>query len=565
MKFLYTFVYLLFFFTNIVAQNANFAPPVDIPIVLNGNFGEIRNNHFHAGIDIKTNGETGLPVFAIEDGFVSRISVSPSGYGNALYVQHTNGYTSVYAHLEKFADPINNWVKTEQYRQESFAVNLFPKPQQFEYKKGEQIALSGNSGSSAGPHLHFEIRKTDTESPVNPLLFKFDIKDNTRPVVENLYIYPLADSSHVANNTQAQKISLVYYNEAYHPKGINTFDGYGQIGFGVDAIDYLDGNWSKCGIYQLEYWVDKQLINSFRLNELSYDEMRYINSHTDYEANIRDGSKVHKTYIEPGNKLSIYQQSKHSGIFNFNDGRRHTIEIFLYDTKMNASKIEFTIKSGQAVKHKNKTTEAFFEHNKANLFETDEVCVSTPENALYTNINFIYKKGKTPPGAYSPLYRIHNQYTPLHQKASISIDAELLPEYLQKKSLIALFDIKTSEFSSIGGTYKNGKVQTSSYQFGDMCIVADTLAPDIQALSIKDGQLMEQNRIRFKISDKLSGIESYEVEIDGKWILFEYDPKRELLEYTFDEHIQTGKTHTLKLVVTDKKENINTYETEFYH
>ncbi|MDA3880583.1 MAG: M23 family metallopeptidase [Prolixibacteraceae bacterium] len=565
MKAFYTLFFFIFLFSCLHAQNVNFAPPVDIPLILNGNFGEIRSNHFHAGIDIKTNGETGIPVYAIEDGYVSRVAVSPLGYGNALYIIHPNGFTSVYAHLEKYDNAISEWVKKEQYKQKSFALNLYPKPNQFDFKKGDMIAYTGNSGSSAGPHLHFEIRKTETQNPVNPLLFKFDIKDNTKPVVENLYIYPVTDSSHIENSTNKKKYDLVFYNGAYRPKGKHTFEGYGKLGFGVDAIDYLDGNWSKCGIYQLEYWVDNQLLISFQIDELSYSNMRYINSHIDYEENIRNKSKFHKTYIEPGNKLSIYQQARNSGLFSFEDGKRHKVEIVIYDTNMNASKIEFSIKAGQPVKHKSEKTEAEFNYNTANHYKTDDIEISLPENALYTNIKFIYKKGKTPQGALSPLFRVHNKYTPLHKPAIISISAANLPRELRRKALIALFDIQTSELSSIGGEYNNGEVHTSTYKFGDMCIVADTIAPEIVPLSFKKGKLMEQNRIRFKITDKLSGIDSYEVFIDGKWILFEHDPKRDLIEYTFDEHLKAGKNHKLKLVVTDKKENKSTFETEFYY
>jgi len=563
----FAFTFILFLFGwNTLGQEPVFTPPLDIPLMLNGNFGEIRPNHFHTGIDLKTKGETGLPVFSIDDGYVSRVSVSSTGYGNAIYINHPSGYTSVYGHLEKFSPVINEWVKTQQYRLKSFEVNLAPVENQFKVKRGEEVAISGNSGSSAGPHLHFEIRKTQNENPVNPLFFNFNIKDETKPTVENLYIYPLGDDSHVQNKTTKQAFKLVYYADGYHLKGIQSLNFYGEIGFGVDAIDYLDDTWSKCGIYQLEYWVDNQLINSFELDELAFDKNRYLNSHIDYDAFKRENRKVHKTFIDPGNKLDIYRQTTNRGLFNFNDGKRHKIQIIIYDAKMNAAEISFYAISTNPVKHQDPKKETLFKYNADNDFKTDQLEIKIPEGALYTDLNFEFKVGNQPASTFSPLYRIHNIYTPLHKNIEIKIKPNNLPEHLEKKSLLSQFNIQNGKFSAIGGNFEKGWVVANTRTFGNICVVVDTLAPNIYPLSIKNKEtLMESNQIRFKIDDDLSGIKSYNGTIDNKWVLFEFDAKRDLLVYNVDENIKKGKKHQLELVVEDQKGNIASYKATFYY
>ena len=549
----------------LLAQYPDFTSPVDIPIVLSGNFGEIRSNHFHAGIDIRTKGETGLPVFSIEEGFVSRVAVSPTGYGYAIYIDHPSGYTSVYAHLDQFSPEVAAWVKTQQYKNKSFQVNLFPKKDQFIIKKGEEIGNSGNSGSSAGPHLHFEIRRTKSEKPINPLFFNFNISDETKPTVENLYVYPLGKNSHIMNKTERQQFKLVFYGGTYRLKGIQSLDLFGDIGFGVDAIDYLDNNWSKCGIYQLEYWVDNKLINSFELDELDYSKTRYLNSHIDYEIFQQSKQGVHKTFIEPGNKMEIYHQTYNGGLFNFDDGKRHKVQIIMYDVKMNSSEIQFYINSTTPVKHPEKKTTAKFKFYTDNAYNDDEIEVYLPVDALYNDLDFDYKKGNIPASAYSSLHRVHNKFTPLHLPIDIKIKPVKLPVELQDKALIAQFDIKTGKFSSIGGSFEKGWVKTTTRNFGDLCVVVDTIPPLIRPLSLKNNALTEPNRLRFRITDDLSGIKSYNGTLDGKWILFEYDAKRDLIVYNFDDRIKPGKSYKLKLIVEDQQGNIGNFETSFYY
>lgn len=565
MKQVILFIFFVVALINLQAQYPPMSMPVNIPIILNGNFGEIRANHFHSGIDIKTNGEIGISVFSVDDGFISRISVSPVGYGNAIYIDHPSGFTSVYGHLDCFSDTIAKWVRLQQYKERSFQINLFPDKKQFSVNKGQEIGKSGNSGSSSGPHLHFEIRKTEQEKPINPLFFDFDITDTTKPAVENLYVYPLSDSSHVMNKTQKQCYPLVFYGGSYRLKGIQSLDVWGQIGFGIDAIDYFDNNWSKCGIFQMEYWVDNQLINSFEIDEIDFNLTRYINSHIDYEVFKQNNKGIHKTFIEPGNKLEIYKQTYNSGIFEFKSKNRHKVQIIFYDAHMNASEIVFYVNPTKPIPHYAKNRDVLFNFSTENRFETNDIKILLPLGSLYSDLNFEYKKGKAPNDTYSSLHRVHFPTTPLHLPIEIKIKAENIETGLESKAIIAIFDIKTGEYSSIGGTYNTGWVETQTRNFGDMCIVVDTIAPEIRPLSIENNKLTEPNRIRFRINDKLSGIKSYQGTIDDKWVLFEYDAKRSLLTYNFDDRIKKDKKHKVELVVEDQKQNTSIYTATFLY
>lgn len=565
MKFLFVSICTLLLVIEGFGQTPSFVSPVNIPLVLNGNFGEIRSNHFHAGIDIKTNGMTGLPVFSIADGVISRISVSATGYGKTLYIDHPSGYTSVYAHLDRFIPEIEKWVKEQQYLLQRFEVNLEPSPTLFRFSKGEQIAFSGNTGSSAGPHLHFEIRKTESQHPVNPLLLGFNIIDTSKPVVTGLFIYPLDDNSHVKSGNKKQKFALTLQNGVYRIKDLNeAIPVWGNIGFGIEATDYLDASWSKCGIFKLEIRVDSLLVNSFTIDELAYEKMRAMNSHIDYEEFVSTKRRIQKTYIEPGNRLDIYSNSVNSGIVNLSDGAKHRINISVFDVAMNRSEIVFWVQCTKPVVFPEKKYAAFFKFDRKNKFETDDVELVIPEEALYTDVKFTYKRLPKTVGIYSDLHQLHDNNVPLHNYAEVKIKASHLPEHLRHKAIICLTDAQGTPKTSLGGEYSFGWIKTETRNLGTMCIAVDTIAPRIKPLSFSEqNTLTEKNRIRFKITDNLSGIKTYNGFIDGSWVLFEYDAKSNTITYHFDEKIAPGKKHQLKLVIEDAKANKREYTASF--
>ncbi len=295
----------LFIYSQLKNDSAIFQSPVDFPIYLAGNFGEIRAEHFHAGIDIKTQGVEGKKIYSIDDGYISRIKITANGYGKTIYIEHPNGYTSVYGHLRDFAPEINKRVKDIQYQNKKFEVDYFPPKDEFQFKKGEIIAYSGNTGQSSGPHLHFEIRDSRNQDPLNPLLFNFPIKDDIAPVFNSLFIYPATKYSLINGLYQPAFYSLIKENESY--KINDTINLSGRFYFGYEINDFLNDSKNRCGIYTLSVLINNQEAYHHKIDRISFSEMGYVRSHIDYSERIRSKKTIQRTYIAPNNKLSIYK------------------------------------------------------------------------------------------------------------------------------------------------------------------------------------------------------------------------------------------------------------------
>ncbi len=560
---------LTIFFTTAFTPVANpdyFSAPLKIPMQLAGNFGELRTNHFHSGIDIKTEGRTGLQVYAAADGEISRINISPFGFGLALYIDHPNGTTTVYGHLLKLRDDLQKYARSVQYDKESFSIDIPVPKGMFKVKKEELIAYSGNSGSSGGPHLHFEIRETANQHPVNPLLYNFNVQDNTSPKILSAVLYPLSNDSHVSGKTYAQRIETVYYNGAFHLKNNPTLLVYGDIGFGLQTLDYLDGSWSKCGVYEINLSVDDEPVFSFRANELSFDETRYLNSHIDYSQFQKYSRRIQKNWVEPGNYLHNYPVLQNRGISRLDDGKTHTISYEVRDVKGNSSKLEFNVISKKIdVKRPEKDGIPMY-YNKPAEIEKDGLEASFKTGTFYSDFILDYKERSSNNLYYSPIYKLQNSETPVHQFYNLKVKAVNLPEELEDKALLAAIDEKTGKKWALGGNYSHGWVEARVRQLGSFAIAIDTIPPSIVPINIQNrNTITDRTKISFKISDGFSGIGEYRGEIDGKWVLFEYDAKNRLLEYKFDAgRMEFNKKHQLKLVVSDTKGNTKTYEATFY-
>ncbi|WP_321308807.1 M23 family metallopeptidase [Marinifilum fragile] len=540
-----------------------FRSPVDFTITLSGNFAELRNNHFHSGIDIRTF-TTGKKVYAIADGFVSRIKISAGGYGKAIYIDHPNGYTSVYGHLDDFNKTINEFVKAHQYSKNTFEFDLNLKKDRFPVKKGEVIAISGNTGSSAGPHLHFEIRDTKSEHPLNPLLFGFKIKDTTPPKIFNLYVYPIDSLSSVNGKNTRQKFPVTYYNNAYHLKGDPKIILSGNIGFGIQVNDYLDNTWGKCGIYKMKVKVNDSLITDYSFKEFSFDESRYINSHMDYSLNIMEKRRIHKCFKEPNNKLSMYNYFSNSGIYNFKAGTRYKIDFLAYDTKNNLAKLRIFAQAKETSKpFKQSDYNQLLSCINENVFIKDELELKFPTNSFYSDVKFKYSK-KTDSTYLSDIHSIHERTTAVHKYYTIAIKPNRTFKN-ENKLFIATIE-KPDKISNVGGAYINGWVKSKTNVFGDFAIVQDTTPPTIKPrTNFKLKNLSVQDKISFTIEDELSGIKSYNGTIDGKWVLFEYDAKNNHLFYKFDKkRLLPNRKHKLELEVTDKLNNKANFQADFF-
>ncbi|NLB27243.1 MAG: M23 family metallopeptidase [Bacteroidales bacterium] len=545
-------------------QDNYYANPVKIPILLSGNFGELRSDHFHSGIDIKTKGETGIPVHSVADGFISRISVSPAGFGKALYITHPNGTTTVYGHLEKFTSKVQKYITDLQYRKRSFRIDQQLSSSIFPVKKNDLIGYSGNSGSSGGPHLHFEIRDSRSSKPINPLKYDFSVADNTPPKIFALMITPLDPYSHV-EYSEAKKIYPVILNGDTYIIRKSVIPVYGNIGFAIRTNDFFDQSENICGVYSIELKVDGEPYYSFKMDEFSFDETRYLNSHIDYEEYILSGKRFHKTWLDPGNKLSIYSYVRNKGIFKVNDGNPHPVSIEIKDIHGNKAVIKFSIVSrvGNIQANGNEYGQ-HINFNKQAWYRNDSISINFPANTFYKDFKFTYRKA--PGKLLSGIHIIHNKTVPLHKSAVISIQPGNVNDKIHEKLLLVNVDTITGRLSSAGGSYKNGWVTSNIRSFGNYAVAADTIPPKIVPLSISNQTILtEASRLRFLISDELSGISSVEGYLDGKWILFDYDAKNNLIVHTFDtERFEMGKKHQLKLYVTDLKSNKSVYEASFY-
>lgn len=562
-------IYSLFIFNLVFAQTRDsqyFHSPVKIPIVLSGNFGELRPNHFHSGIDIRTNGEIGIPVYAAADGYISRIKISPYGFGHAIYINHPNGKTTVYGHLSRFRDDIAAYAKDMQYKDESFAVDFSVPSGKFQVKQGEQIAWSGNSGGSAGPHLHFEIRDTKSEHPLNPLQFGFPIPDDIKPKVLSVMVYPLSDDAHVYGKPQKHLFETVYYGNSYHITRNPTIPVYGKIGFGIQALDYLDGSWSKCGVYQIKLSVDGNPVYTFLMNELSFDQTRYVNSQMDYSFYRQHYKKIQKSWVEPGNKLDNYPQLVNRGIVDLSDGNRHAINYEIKDAYGNTSTLVFNVQSRKEDVDPVQEVGQLIPWDEASDFDAGDLKAHFDAGTFYSSFHMDYEQKSSNNLFYSPLYQLQNDQTPVQKYYDLKIKAENVPIELWNKALIATVSEKSGHKWTVGGKYVNGWVEARVRQLGTFAITVDTIPPTIRPLSIYNhSRLKEQNRIRFKIDDDFSGIDNYIGKIDGEWVLFEYDAKNNLITYTIDKsRLELGKSHDLTLTVTDNKGNKAEYTGTFY-
>lgn len=530
-----------------------FRSPLGIPLYLAGNFGELRSNHFHSGLDMKTQGKEGFNIYAAADGFVSRVKISPWGYGKTIYIDHPNGYTTVYAHLQRFKGDIAQQISDYQHKKESWEIDWYPADTLMKVKKGDIIALSGNTGGSGGPHLHFEIRETESEHPVNPLLFGFPIQDNIKPLIKSITLTPLNDTSYVNNKRTTQRFLVTGSNGIYKLKYATAINAYGEVGIGIETIDKLNGVSNRNGIYSIELQKNKETVYQSEMKKFSFDQSRALNSLIDYKMFLTTKVRFQRSFIEPNNQLNIYTKEKNNGIIHFSKNDKNVFKYIVKDTYGNSSTISFNVSghfNKEQISNTIKTTvDTIFSYKDSNYFEKQNIAVSIPKNALYKDLPFHFYKADTMIGAITPTYFIHNDYIPLHKPIQVSIKVGRLSEYLRSKATVVHFDSRKRYYSK-GGTWRNNSITAKSKAFGGFAVMIDTIPPKITPINISANKNMtNSSTISIKIADNLSGIKSYRGSIDGKWILMEYEAKKAKIFYTFDS-LPKGK-HNFELILTD--------------
>jgi hypothetical protein len=554
-------------YAQLPPDSVNFRSPVGIPLLLAGNFGELRPNHFHSGLDIKTNGSEGYRIYAIEDGYVSRIKVSTWGYGKVLYVTHPNGYTSVYAHLKSFKGEIEAYVKKAQLKNETWEIELYPPDSALPVKKGDIIALSGNTGGSTAPHLHFEIRETKTEFPVNPMLFGFDIKDNIAPVLSKIAFYPLNDSSYIYGENEKHSYALKpVSNNSYQITGNLIIEAYGKVGIGIETIDKMNETYNKYAVYEITLVENNDTIYYHQMQRFNFENTRYVNALMDYEWYKLNKGKIQRSYLLPNNELSIYKKLKNNGEIIVKDGETRHFTYILNDIYGNTSTLNFIVKGKKFTVNNAKVSAVptkYFEWNKRNLLTENNIIADFPAKTFYKNIAFEFAINDTFPNAITPTYHLHTDLEPVHQYYVLSIKIDSLPHKLREKAVIVHKDFKgtiRAKSSETRRNYISAKVNT----LGDFFIMIDSIPPEIKPITIANGKNMRKNSgIMLKITDNLSGIKSYRGEIDGKFVIMEYEYKNATLTHWFD-NLPAGKHH-FKLTVSDDVGNKTTYEADFYY
>ena len=557
------FYLLLIVFISAKSQN-NFDFPVELPIYLSGSFAELRPNHFHSGIDIKTKGKTGYKVFSLEDGYIQRIQITLGGNGKAIYIKHGNGQSSVYAHLENFSPGIQKIVKEIQYSEKKFEIRLFPKKNQYRIKKKELIGFSGNTGRSTGPHLHYEIRDKN-DHPINPLKFKKErIKDTIPPIVKNIFYKQLfRNHEGLYENPKLgfKKLNLKKVNEKYIS---DTLKVSGIVGFGVDSYDKMNLTNNVMGINEIETFINNNKIFNMDFNRFSFNEWRHINTFIDYAAFKKNKLTIQKLFTTSYNPLEMYNRSLGDGsldllkVKSISDKTTHLYKILLYDFNKNITEILIPI-----IISKNfnetlpiKTNDSFLTVEK-----------DREKNIKGKWFNLIFKKNS--------FYQTTSLEV-IERKESIKINSDTIPllktfdiEYKLgdneiKQLYISLF--KNDKFDFLGNKFENGFLKASAKTLGSFFIKKDNSPPVVEFLNIQDLAWHSNiKKIKIKGYDNETGIKSYSAWINEMWILLEYDIKNNLFFYDFSDRVNTENiTNNLKVEIIDNVGNTTAKEITFY-
>lgn len=534
-----------------------FNSPLEVPLVLSGTFGELRSNHFHSGMDIKTQQREGLAILAAGDGYVSRINVQHYGYGKALYIQHPNGYTTVYGHLQKFSPEIEAYIKKQQYAKESYEIELFPKADELKVTAKELVALSGNTGGSGGPHLHFEIRDGQ-QRPMNPNLFGIQVKDSQAPTVNSLWVYPIGEGAHINNSAEKQRVKLTPLKDGSFKA--EQLDACGEIAFGLDTTDKLDGAPNNNGIYEINAVLNGDPILKVNFDRFSFSETRHLNQMIDYEHFSNNKKRITKLYVQPGNPLSVYQNVVNRGVIDVQDSLTYLYNITIKDFAGNERIIRVPIKGEQpksTITKNSKETDYFVKASEAFSLEENGIDVYIPKNSLYEDTYLdISFSGDT--------IHFHEDNIPIHSNITIGFDVSSYPMESREKMFIARLGYRGRP--SYSTTYKKeNRFTTGVRTFGNYTLVADVNPPSISPINFKDGQWISSNKdIKLKITDDLSGIKSYRATVNGKFILMEYEYKNNTLTHDFSDAVLTETENKLKIIVTDNVGNSNTFEATFF-
>ncbi len=556
--------FFLLFSVSIFAQTEYpkdyFSPPMDIPMQLSGNFGELRPNHFHAGLDYRTLQREGIAIQAVADGYVSRIKISPFGNGKAIYITHPNGFTSVYCHLQKATGAIAEYIQKTHYKEKAFEIELFLKPTDLVVKKGQTIALSGNTGSSEGPHLHFEFRDSKTEKIINPLLFGFDkyLKDTKKPSVSAVYVYPVDDKTTVNQSRRPILLNLSLQKDGTYLS--NKVSANGKIGFGVTAVDYDNVSGNRNGVYKIETFLNGKSNFGFQFDTYSFDEMRYINALVDYSRYKKTSQRVQKLFMANPFKLSVIKTDEKNGVITVLPNLTYAYRIEVSDFFGNTTTVSIPISydSSAAIVEKEAVVSNYFvKVNKDNNFSKNNISVFFPAGTFYEDFDMNFD-------VRGDVLYLHDETVPVHSNFTITMESDKYSAAQKDKVFIA--DVDSNGRFGYNSTSVKGNLYTAKVRsLGKYTLSTDTTPPSISIAKPIEGKwISEQKTLQVTINDSGSGIKTYNGYLNGNWILFEYDRKTRRLTHYFSDGIVAEGANDLKVEVTDNVGNSSIFETRFY-
>ncbi len=535
-----------------------FGSPLDIPLSLAGSFGELRPNHFHSGIDFRTQQKEGLPVYASADGFISRIKISTAGYGKSIYIDHPNGFTTVYAHLQRYAPQIQILLNKEHYEKQNYEIEIKPKPNELLVKKGDLIAYSGNTGGSSGPHLHFEVRDTKSEYIINPLYFGLcdSLKDTKKPILNSILAYPLDANSQINGSAEPVFLNLNLLKDGNYIA--NKIVANGKVSFAVNAYDVANNSYGKNGIFKMTSFVNGLPYFEYEFETFSFDETKLINTFIDYPRYQSQKQRFQKLFVGYFFPPNIIKNKKDDGVINVSSNLTTNYKIIIEDFNQNKTEVIIPVTYGilpLTQKKKEKITPYFLKALNEHSYVKDDISVFIPEKTFYEDfyLNFDVKNNE--------LF-LHNDSVAVSGNITITFDVAKIPANEREKMFIANLDRGRTEFNT---TYKKENTFTIyTKKLGKFFLFKDEEAPRIYNPSFKEGDILDDAKtLKISISDNLSGIKEYNAYLNGNWILMEYETKLNRLTHNFSDDVFINGRNDFKLIVKDNMGNSTTFESYF--